>query len=823
MNRMKKLTYLLSLLLLFPLWLKADPVSVEEAQRIAEKHFAQGGLRSAAPIKLTYTRYPQNLKSDKAAYSQPYYYVFNRGTQEGFVVVSGDDRTAPIVGYSDRGHLDMNKAPEALLWWMQQYDEEYQFLAENPTHKFAHEPAGLRSNDSDVAPLLGDIAWGQGTPYNKEVLNKLPTGCVATAMAQVMFYHRWPKRAQAVTVAYRSEGTSESLTLGKEDYAWDKMKNKYSGASAESTHAVAYLMKEVGASVKMVYTPYVSNAWDYDAFYALKNYFYYRKDAKLMHREAFDTQEWESTIVKDLRNGRPVIYFGLGSLNTGGHAFVCDGYKATSKMYHFNWGWDGSSNGYFRLTKLIPRDAGVGSNGGRYNSGQCIIANLAPDKDGSSVEPQDAEEMMMAVRAVPFRGDPEKTIRFDLRYVQATVAKIDFHWRYQIYKLNEAQEIEKTIATFESEYRTNYARSNGWDSENFKTDKLENGDYLATFDWRPKVSQKYRPFSPLLGNPMKVYFSVKDGAFTNVHYDTTIEPLQFRIVDEVHLYPDQYARVVFEVTNPNQREFYGPVRLIHKTGDKGESILDKDISLREIREEYFVAVPAGESRVIFAYPFYSGSENVYYYAQGAGLPRKRDSIYHYQYSGNYASAPGVRLNEKAIKPIMVNNKTHTVSIANSEWGTIKAYKEERNSYGTIEPLTGNTFANIPEESWLYFRAEPQPGYHLSKLEVKTPVATVDITSVKEWSVGSNIEIIPTFEKGDPIPESIVEPISAPLDVRLVGTVLHIEGAAEGIAVSLYNLSGERVLYTTEHTVSLAHLAKGVYIVRVGGVAYRIML
>lgn len=320
-----------------------------------------------------------------AAVGDNQFYVFNAEGQNGFVIVSADDRTTPVLGYADKGSLEMNKLPVNARRWLEGYAEEIKALGEDVqanTHP-------RRVIGAPVAPLL-TCHWDQGAPYNLQCpidgeYNSV-TGCVATAMAQVMYYHKWPQSATTAIPAYTTSTKKLSLPeLPATTFKWDQMKDSYSydetGAAAD---AVAELMRYCGQAVRMDYTSNESGA-NVGAAHLI-NYFGYSKTAQNMNRSYYTTTEWEAMIYKELSNARPVLY--SGNSGSGGHQFVIDGYDDKG-LFHVNWGWGGYADGHFVLSVLNPdgRGIGGGSSSNGYTRWQAAIIGVQPDHGEPAAKP----------------------------------------------------------------------------------------------------------------------------------------------------------------------------------------------------------------------------------------------------------------------------------------------------------------------------------------------------------------------------------------------------------------------------------------------------
>ena len=370
--------------------LAAKSIPQSEAMSIAKRFFTVNGtsmmrVKANADYQLVYT--------EKNAANQSYFFVYNIGNDNGFVIVSADTRTKSILGYADTGRFDTSRMPENLKNWLQNYTEEIKYaiekLPENDngtSAKVKKAPAATAA----VKPLLGLIAYDQEAPYNdscpKIGNTNTVTGCVATAMAQVMRYHKWPLTGTGTkTYTPPKIGTPITADFGTTNYDWNNMLTSYSGNETTAQKAaVAKLMLHAGVSVSMDYdlaNNGGSGAPSGECANAMFTYFGYNAGIQRYVRNYFTENEWIAKLKSELDAGRPILYSGSNS-ERGGHAFVCDGYDANT-MFHFNWGWSGLSNGYYELSALNPAVQGIGSSNGGYNFNQEITTGIQKPVGGS--------------------------------------------------------------------------------------------------------------------------------------------------------------------------------------------------------------------------------------------------------------------------------------------------------------------------------------------------------------------------------------------------------------------------------------------------------
>ncbi len=316
-------------------------------------------------------------------------YIFNCGTDRGYMLVSADDDfDAALLGYSASGSIDASEMPDNMRWWISQYSREIAMASTRSGRAFDYGDFEIPELPA-IAPIV-KTHWKQGAPYNLycPAVNgtNTPTGCVATAMGQIMKVHDWPEHGTG-THSYHSSAAGKTLTANFADstYRWDLMLNSYTTSSdPEAIAAVASLMSSCGIAVSMQYALGASSASYTSAAKALVSYFDYDKGMRILHRDYYGIQDWFDLLYSELKAGRPVLYSGTNE--SAGHAFVCDGYDKDG-YFHINWGWGGSSDGYYLLTAMNPYDQGIGGSSDGYNNGQTMIVGIQPPVEGSEVIP----------------------------------------------------------------------------------------------------------------------------------------------------------------------------------------------------------------------------------------------------------------------------------------------------------------------------------------------------------------------------------------------------------------------------------------------------
>ena len=388
----KRFFFLLMLMVLCIADAWADEVSEKDAQASAKSfvnnYFGKkGGDRS-------------ELKS-QGQMEKLGFYVFNMTDKGGFVIVSNESETMPILGYSETGsiELDPDKMPENLRNWLQGYADEIAWLQKQENYgkikikSVSNTKARTRSHVTTAIEPLVKTKWDQGVPYNNlcppySNTRNCATGCVATAMAQVMKYHEWPTAQTATIPAYTDSYGEQRSKLDPTTFDWGNMLNSYSGSyTDDQATAVATLMKYCGYSVKMDYD-YESTSNTNMVAIALREYFGYKTTTQWVSRSYYTYDKWKDLIYYELEHGRPVVYGGQSS--GGGHEFVCDGYiyQNGDDYFHINWGWGGSNDEYYLLSSLNPNGAqGIGgsiSDDG-FHYGQDAVIGIQKSTDTGSM------------------------------------------------------------------------------------------------------------------------------------------------------------------------------------------------------------------------------------------------------------------------------------------------------------------------------------------------------------------------------------------------------------------------------------------------------
>ena len=437
---MRKHTLLLFLLLM-AMPVLAENRSFRQAREIAERHAAKNG----AHIGLQSVKRAKVLNKQQSTTSSRGYYVFPHDGNCGYTIVSGDDRMPEIVGYSTTDTYSEENMPDGMKHLMQAYEAMATALANGDAkaERCLAEKEALAADSTyrqpRVAPLLADVAWGQSEPYNNlcpmyDGQRRTVTGCVATAMAQLMMYYKYPQTLKSDIPAYQTKSYQldmPSVSAG-ERYDWDNMLPQYSGSAytAAQANAVAKLMYHCGLSFEADYGPSTS-AWCRPN--VLVKYWGYDPDViRPLYRENFSLREWTAILDAELQALRPVYYRGC-STTSGSHAFLCDGADGNG-LYHINWGWSGWSNGYFDITVLNSDYSGAESAtapADGFNYTCSMIVGIMPD-NGVADAPLIVTPLLTA--------DKNEWVGCDL----LTTERADANWSFRLSIAAEFANYERT-------------------------------------------------------------------------------------------------------------------------------------------------------------------------------------------------------------------------------------------------------------------------------------------------------------------------------------------------------------------------------------------
>lgn len=501
------------------------------------------------------------------------FFIFNNTAGKGYVIMAADDCVTPILGYSYENNFDDGELPPNFKAWLDGYAEQIHAataMKTQATEEIRNDWDCLRQSkalpiksEKDVAPLV-QTKWNQSPyyndqcPYDYNAGARSVTGCVATAMAQIMKYWSYPEHGLGnhsyVPSSHPEYGTLY-VDFSSATYQWSSMPNSVTSAN----NAVATLMYHCGVSVDMMYgipsaPDYGSAAYIIDngggracAEIAFKTYFDYKSSLHGVKKNDYSDSQWIGVLKNELDNGRPMLYGGFG--NSGGHAFVCDGYN-NSNYFHFNWGWGGNYNDYFYINSLNP-------NTYNYSQNQQAIIGIEPNQSG---------------------GGGGSTTGFALSYYSSPVMSETEYWFYD------------DLSVYAEVANRGDANFSGYIGAGiFKKDT--NGDYvfLKVMKYWDRTSSPLQPGKYVHGNlesaagppylpgsyGLAMLYSLDGGelwnfidrkeyndAFFDIIYEQDIETYSdFHIMTGDYLYYGTNATVNVDIWNSGNETFYGKFRV----------------------------------------------------------------------------------------------------------------------------------------------------------------------------------------------------------------------------------------------------------------------
>lgn len=329
----------------------------------------------------------EDIQNSKLVYHNevPTYYIFDMPGQS-FAIISADERILPVLGYSFESDFDENNVPDGMGWLFQEYKQQiYDVVVNNLINKEvdtkqewekyerattlqkSYGASAQLPSPQSVGPLM-TTTWSQGCYYNESCpadntlgstrCGRVPTGCVAVAFAQVLKYHNYPTQGSG-SKSYSSNYGTLTANFGTTTYNWANMPNKLLSNNSD----VAQLLFHTGVAVNMTYTANSSSAYTTNIKTALTSRFKYASTVQNITKSSYNNTQWDNVVKNELNAQRVVIISGHDPNANAGHAFVADGYQGTNS-FHINWGWNGSSDGYFLLTALSPSSYAFNSNVG---------------------------------------------------------------------------------------------------------------------------------------------------------------------------------------------------------------------------------------------------------------------------------------------------------------------------------------------------------------------------------------------------------------------------------------------------------------------------
>lgn len=314
----------------------AQKRSLAEAAKVATEFFH---AEEVDAMQMKAEEGSRRLQKKVMDYTSDAYYMFRNKEDNRLVVISGDQRMQSILGYTDNA-IEDNMMPDGMAELLITYKRQYAALSPDCQ-------TVCKSNLNKGERLLKTPDWGQWAPFNLRTPLSYPTGCAATAMSIVMRYHQWPVMGQGSKTHIWKDSVM-TADFEHTRYDWDNMPMSYDSYTTAQAEAVSLLMRHAGIAVEMYYAAESSGARQSLVPGALTQYFRYAATTRLVSAADYDAATWEKMMRSEIDADRPVIYTGESTMGRGSHGFVLDGYR--DNLFHFNFGWNGSGNGYFAIS-----------------------------------------------------------------------------------------------------------------------------------------------------------------------------------------------------------------------------------------------------------------------------------------------------------------------------------------------------------------------------------------------------------------------------------------------------------------------------------------
>lgn len=485
-------------------------------------------------------------------------------------MVSGQ---AMLMGYTDKAVPEGIDMPEGLKDWLKEVERATEYAETHPNAQLGTD-ALVGASTTTIAPLLKGIEWDQGAPFSSLCPAGTPVGCVATAMAQVMYYWKYPARGND-SHAWKYGGINHYVDFGATTYDWSLMYDKHhSYHNAQQNAEVAKLSYHCGVSTDMAWAPGGSGTYLERIPYALVHYFGYNPRMGSVFRSNYNYYEWNDLIMNELQAGRPVLFSGAS--DSGGHAFVIDGRNAQG-FYHVNWGWDGYYNGYYDICILNPDGTGTGAAPSvhGYSSDQTAIIGVCPEETSVQVSPLRLNGIQI------FENNLSDITLYIVNawndYISTTMGLeiINCETRDTIYQFN--QEVRfAPLYVWNRDGNSYYQRV----SQRLNTSNLPDGDYLVNpcFKWNDRdscllyPSQTYYSFKNLV-------YTINNQAVTDLNADD-MNDFGLQIEEVTHL-PDTIAlghpyTITATITNPGEDRFTGTLSYYYARPDNMDKIYETD-------------------------------------------------------------------------------------------------------------------------------------------------------------------------------------------------------------------------------------------------------
>lgn len=785
---MKKVFYTLALAALCVPAVSARTLTAEEAMQNVNAFLGSGMQK--APARMAGNMKLAGTISDAAG--TPTLYLFSGSEGRGIVVASASSKSIPVLGYASDGEFDMDHMPPAMKWWLDCYSAE---IAQAESGKTRTVLAVGESEKQTIAPIM-KTEWNQNAPYN----NLTPllsgqncmTGCVATAMAQVMKVHQWPEVHGEGFVSYRwqSQGQQLGVNLAKSTLDWDNMLDTYGDDATDAQkEAVATLMRDCGYATEMQYSLTASGTTVVKLPTALYYNFGYDKGMKLLVRDYYGLADWENIVYGELQAGRPVIFTGVSD-EQGGHCFVCDGYSS-DRYYHINWGWGGLSDGYFLLSALDPSVQGIGGSASGFNNMVSACVGIQKPVEGSSFY----YEVLCDGDFEGEVADGYAVFSANAFYNSTFVAESGSLGVKLTDSKGETQYVQSE-STFKFEPRA-YA-----ETYRIATTALPSeGTYTVTPAFYCNEDESWHDVPTSLDAAGELILTVENGNYTlsSVEMDVQLSVTNIKLLSD--LYTNANFHVSADVVNNGDEEYLGPIMLALVNGDK----------VVAYTPGVNVDVEAGKSLSLdymtrFMQTAPNGDYDLYYVTSRLEPISEPIPVSVSAVAGNTSVVINdlrITSGNGAALPIVPANN---VSVAGTLECTYGYFADTITAY-VFPERGGNSLASLGNAT-LFVKAGESDTFEFHGSFGNGQVGTT--YSIGIFNGQTQLRGTVNFILGD---ESSVEFVEAPEDVTVSvnGDELVVYGAEGKVYVNVYSVDGKHVLSSATSSLSVASLAQGTYI------------
>lgn len=497
------------------------------------------------------------LKPVRQSLASPNIELYNVGENAGFVIMDNSGAKPEVIAYSERGNLDANNLPESFVDFIKSYSTGCY--------------AGAAAEREAVAPLIKST-WGQDDPYNIRCMELVEgmysAGCTPVALSQIMYYYKYPESG-LLSARYKSGGNTVDYDLRQIRFDWDNMLSNYVGSeSGQARNAVAELMFCVGLTLPMGHSvlPWDVRLLPYSETASLREYFGYSRNIKHIEHKYYDDEAWDNIIYYELSQARPV-YFASNS-NIMGHSYICDGYE--DGYFHFNWGWNGYLDGYYRLPMLQPKDETGGDIHYKYNTSAVI--GIVPEGMPANPNPYSTEDFTVgAVSDFEYDRTSESLKlsceRGDIKDFTGFVAlKVCSKGK------DNARYFGEQSLVIGNNHQTSFS---------IKTDvitALGDGEYIVTPVWRTGTSNTWTDFAIPILCRRSVRLLVAGGVYSFENTESTHKyDLRIKAVKPCStIFSGRINDIMFDVANTGTAPFESDVWI--KFYDRG-SLLERNETL----------------------------------------------------------------------------------------------------------------------------------------------------------------------------------------------------------------------------------------------------